>query len=224
MTEEVVPPTAQRRRLWRFSITSMLVLVTAAGAFLGWLRFEIVRIHREERVLQTLPTVIGDGQVNTYYGHRFKGDETPYMLPFVPADSHRIEELFGIDPFRTVKRLTIYAVGNTFSYRRNDDGSFNVVATYVSGLKDQDAALLQQLEHLEFLALEGSPIGNEGLAQLTPLQSIRHLNVAGSKVTKDGIRHIVKFTAIRELNLSNTEITDASLELLASVPLDLLIV
>lgn len=216
--------TRRRSVLKRFSVSSLFLLVTLVAVFLGWIRYEVARTRREAHALKSLEQVIGQGQMNVYYGHRFRRGAEHYKLPFVSQRSRKMEELFGIDPFRTVKRIAIYAVGNTFEYQRNEEGSFNVKATYVSGLKDEDVELLLNFHQLEFLMLEGSPIGDSGAKKLQKLTSLDELNVAGSKVTHAGIPFLTKLPNLTRLNLSNTEIDDSSLSSLRNGRLEWLCV
>ena len=216
--------TGRRSVLKRFSVSSLFVLVTLVAILLGWVRYEFARTHRETHALQSLEQAIGDGQMNVYYGHRFRSDDKHYKLPFVPQRSRKMEELLGIDPFRTVKRIAIYAVGNTFEYERNPEGDFNVKVTYVSGLKDDDVDLLLNFRQLDFLMLEGSPIGDAGAKKLQRLALLNELNVAGSKVTHDGVSFLSKLPNLTRLNLSNTEINDSALAALEGARLEWLCV
>jgi hypothetical protein len=78
---------------------------------------------------------------------------------------------------------------------------------------------LQGLTNLETLAINGTAVGNAGLAVLKPCKGLRDLNLQDTKVNDDGMAHLAELTNLETLNISNNrEITNEGVKHLANLP------
>lgn len=216
----------KRRRRWlRFSLSTLLLLTAIAAAGFAWIGREVSRVRAEENALKAIANVIGSGQLNVLYGDRFKQEGDMFMADFGPENTglrRRIELTFGVDPFRTVKSITIYGVGNGFSYGKDDQGRMTIDATYVAGLRDQDVHLLDSFPYLQFLMLEANPIGDKGAAEIAKLKYIETLILGNTAITEVGVRTIAGLPNLRHLNIGYTIVSDDALTSLADTSLETL--
>ena len=181
------------------------------GVALGWLSNEARRARAEDRVMAKLEQVIGGGQLNVHYGHRFGSDELRDRREFLPAPTgwkKTLSDWLGVDIFLTIKSVTIYGVGNGFTSAIDEQGRYAPKATYVSGLFDKDAALLAELPHLDFLMLEANPIGDQGIRHIGGLTELKFLNLANTQVTDDSKATLSRLHHLEHLNLSRTRVSD----------------
>ena len=212
-----------RRRWLRFSLSTLLVITAVAAACFGWLAREISRARSEERTLAELANVIGGGQLNVLYGDRFQSEDELFMEDFGPENTGVrgwLENHLGIDPFRTVKSITIYGVGNGFSYGVDQNRMMTVQATYVSGLDDQHAEMLLEFPYLKMLMLEGNPISDAGVEHLSGLAQLEFVHLGNTAITDEGVPVIASLPKLKHLHLGHTIVTDRALEALEDCQLE----
>lgn len=213
------PRVTPRRRWLRFSLWSLLAFITVFAVGFGWVAREVSRARSEERALAKLKEVVDGGSVNVYLGDRFGDDDERYSREFLPKNKGWrawIESAFGIDPFNTVKSLTVYGVGNGFEYGVDENRKMTINATYVSGLKDEDSDILLAFPYLEFLMLEANPIGDVGAARIATLKNISSIHLGNTTVTNVGVSELASLPRLDNLTLNRTLISDDVLKSFAS--------
>jgi hypothetical protein len=178
---------------------------------LGWLANEARRATAEARAVVRLGEVIGGGQLNVNYGPRFGTSDLRDTREFLPEPKgwkKKLVDWLGVDIFLTVKSVTIYGVGNSFSSGVDELGRYSPKATYVSGLHDSDAALLAELPYLDFLMLEANPIGDQGIRQFRRLTKLQFLNLSNTQITDEATATITQLPDLEYLNVSRTRVSD----------------
>ena len=212
--------TARRKKWRRFSLGTLLSLVTITALGLGWVANEARRARKEERAVLRLGQVVGkqadggkpvSGQLNVDFGKRFGASEFRDIRVLVPEPKGMekwIAEWLGESFLLTVRGLRIYGVGNNFQPGTDQLGQYEPNATYVSGLFDKDASLLKDLPNIDTLMLEANPIGDDGVQQLKGLKRLKHLNLSNSQITDESASVIASLPNLKTLNVSRTIVGD----------------
>ena len=78
--------------------------------------------------------------------------------------------------------------------------------------------LLERFPSLVRLDLDGSKIGDDGVAKLARLTQLRQLSLGGTRVTDKGLGHLQTLTQLRQLSLEATDVTDAGMPVVAGLP------
>lgn len=218
-----------RSRWKRFSLGALLILITVAGALLGWLSKEVERTRAEERAVLRLSEVVGPaenggqaaaGQLNVHYGSRFDASGPRDMLELLPPPigwRKYLADWVGVNIFHTVKGIQLYAPGSVFKPRVDELGRYRSEARYACGLSDENAALLASFPHIDFLGLECNPITDEGARQLRQLTNLSYLNLSNTQVTDEIADVLAELSKLESLNLSRTRVGAGVAETLAAM-------
>ena len=230
MVETVSDPSTNRRSRWtRFSLGTLLILISLVAGLLGWVSQEAERVRLEERAVLRLNEVVGpaenagrpvSGQLNIDYGNRFESGGPRDMLELLPPPSglrKTLADWLGVNIFHAVKGINLYAPGSVFNSRVDDLGRYRPEATYACGLFDQHAELLANFPHVESLRLECNPISDVGARQLRKLRKLRHLNLSNTQVTDDIAPLLTDLTQLETINLSRTRVGIRVAQALASM-------
>jgi hypothetical protein len=85
-------------------------------------------------------------------------------------------------------------------------------------ITDQGLASITRLPNLKFLNLQGTPVGDEGLAHLSKLGSLKGLDVGRSKVTDAGLARLAGHPGLESLCLWSTKVSDIGVDSLVTCP------
>ncbi len=220
-----------RRRWLRFSLRTMLLVITLLCVWLGPKIIVARRQHEAvEAILKTGGEVEFDYQMvpsgiePDEFGYKSGAD----VLPPGPA---WLRKIIGDEFFCDVVRVTlkgriihesdfaqlaklprlreVWLVGNT-QIELNDAG-------IQRPLEDADLHVLQDLSQLRVLGIypvDGQRMPNikgPRFANLIGLKHLRRLDLDNTNFDDKGMQHIGKLTALKSLSLDNTRITDAGL-------------
>jgi len=224
--------TRSRRRWLRFSLRTMLVLVTVLGIWLG------VRVNQARRQKEAVAALTARG-TGFDYAHQ-RDDAYPHLIDpgrelAVPK---WLEELAGYDFFRTVISVQCYGpvsdddlahlAGLPYIERLYVTGSGSnttdaglshlprpdrlvVFGARDAGVGDGFLKRLRNARRLERLELRQSLITDEGLLAIRKLTKLKHLFLSGTKITAAGMAALPTMSALEFLELERTDITDAGL-------------
>ena len=167
-----------RRRWFRYSLRTLLLMIVAISVALGWFTARMKAAKRQQAAVATIVSLSG---VVVF-------DDQPDDLTAAPTPSPVpgwLRNLLGDDFFRTAVHViafndaTMEAVQELPEIRRLD---------FVGG-PATDAGLVhaRRLSRLETLNLSDTQITDAGLEQLTGLTRLRKLCLRGTAVTDEGV-------------------------------------
>jgi hypothetical protein len=95
----------------------------------------------------------------------------------------------------------------------------DVERVFLSGgkLKDADLVRLRDARGIQYLDLDESTVGDEGLSHLAGMDSLQTLWIAKTRVTDAGMVHLAALPRLQDLRLQYTAITDVGVERIASM-------
>jgi len=179
--------TRRWRKLLRFSLRGMIVLVLVIGGGLGWL----VRSARIQHAAVAAVTGVGgsvmyDWQWNNRTSYTSDASYTG-GASWVPK---WVTDRVGTDYFGHVTSVWLYAIS-----------------------RDADSVLIPvgRLKRLEWLSLIGSNISDTGLAHLSTTPSLSRLELDYTKISDAGLIHVERLKGLTILSLNGTRITDSGL-------------
>ena len=175
------------RRSLRFTLRSLLLLITLTALWLG------VNVHRANQQRRAVQRITQRGG-NVRYDYQFaaNGNPNPNLDSSHPAWLRRF---VGDDFLHNVE-----SVGLDFL----DDP-----------VRDEDLRLLKHLPRVRLLYLGGGKITDDGLAHLQHLRRLELLVLAKNPITGEGIPYLARLPRLEWIDLSWTKVDDAHLAGLA---------
>lgn len=73
-----------------------------------------------------------------------------------------------------------------------------------------DLAVFKNCEHLAYLGLLDTPVGDDGLAYFAGCKGLKFAYLGGTGISSAGVAHLKDCTQLLELNLSNTNVNDTA--------------
>ncbi len=182
-----------RRRLFQFSLRTLLVLTVIVSLGMGWLMKERRRIAARREALIEAGWEWDNFPKQPGWHRMLYGDDEPaFVYSLGIGDSNATDaELVHLTGLTQLKNLSLRKAQIT------DAG-----LTRLKGLG---------LTQLIMLHLDNTPITDAGLVHLTGLTQLRHLGLNNTQITDAGLVHLTGLTQLQSLGLNNTQITDAGL-------------
>jgi hypothetical protein len=180
-----------RRRWLRFSLRTLLVLVTVCGIWLG------VKVDQARRQKRAVEQLLALGADIAYEHQRVDGWYDSSIELDVPTWA---QELCGKDFFQTVYGVYFGPIGWHGSGERR---SWPV--------KDEDLACLADLPHVEEIWLCDAPVGDVALAYLPHPERLRIACFESTTLTDGFLRRLKGSTSLRTLSINSPNITDDGL-------------
>jgi hypothetical protein len=171
-----------KRRLFRFSLRTLLILVAMTCVGFGWLGFKMRQAARQRIVVDAIRE---SGGIVWYDYHDFGVTFNPNAEP---PESAWLRKFLGDNFFANVAYVD-------FGHRP---------------VTDDDIDQLQYIPTLQWLNI-GPQVTDAGLSKLPMFQDLEELYVGGSQVTDAGLVHLRNLKQLRLLSLSNTTIGDVGL-------------
>jgi Leucine-rich repeat (LRR) protein len=169
-------------RWFRFSLRTLLVLVTMAGAGFGWLGMKMRQAQRQKEAVEAIQKL---GGVVTF---DYEEDSNGKLIdPPTPPGPAWLRDLLGDGFFANVTKVHGLA----------------------ANFPDEATVHLQELRKLKNLDLNFTDVTDVGLADLQGLTDLQSLDLAHTQVTDDGLVHVQSLRNMQWLSLTKTEITDA---------------
>ena len=198
-------PSRRLRKLLRFSMRTMIVLVLVIGGGIGWL----VRSARIQRAAAAAITTMGGSVMYDWEWNNAKGytGATTRMPKWL---SDRI----GVDYFGHISSVWLYGIST------DADTALVPVARLtqleelgLSGMAVSDAGLahLEGMTNLSRLDLDYARVTDAGLEHLKGLPRLSVLSLNGTRITDAGMERLKHVTNLTELNIAGTHVTDAGL-------------
>ena len=191
------------RRYLKVSLRSLLLLVLAIGAWLGWLVYT-ARVQRD-----AVAAIERSGGWSEYdWGWRH-GDKIRNGKPWAPK---WLVDHIGADFFGSVVIVVLPDTGSdaVLDHIRHLS-KLEKINLSSSPVTDAGVAHLKGLTHLEELSLRGTRVTDTGVAYLAGLAGLRRLHLGYTKVTDRGLAYLEGLTELRLLHLEGTRVTDTGL-------------
>ena len=235
--QEMASLQSKDRRLMRFSLRGLLVLIVLLAAPLGWAAAKLNKVRRQRAAIAALQ----QAGLQAEYSDResrfpelqrtmedllgadgLRDVEGFYMYNVVShSDDQSREVQFSIDEglahirlFTKLRYLFLNRMNMTGASLRYLQGLPQLASLRLDGSNISDAWLahLEAVPHLKALGLEGTKITDAGLVHVRRLGELEYLNLAGTSITDSGVAHLRALDQLTDLVLSNTAVTDDGLE------------
>lgn len=186
-----------QRRWFRFSLRTLLLVVTVACVGFGWMGHKLRQAERQREAVAAI---------------RELGAWVHYDSDVYPPDHKRrpswLRQSIGEDVFANVVDVRWE--------RASDDALVHLAALPKlehlnlagSEITDNGLTHLRPLKHLRSLDLASTKVTDTGLMHLRPLEHLHSLDLASTTVTDMGLIHIRRLHSLLFLSLLETDTTD----------------
>ncbi|MDC0934641.1 hypothetical protein OAS39_00030 [Pirellulales bacterium] len=202
------------RRLLRFRLFSLLLLVTLCAIWLGIESHYAERQRRAAKALEMLEL-----QVGYDYQKRSSGR---YSDRLQPPGSERLKRFVGEDYFHTVE----YVSNRRTRGKITTEAMVHLAALphieelWIADSKISDESLehIEKLSKITQLALADCDITDAALKHLAGLNTLETLGLTENLIDGDGLKFLRGMTHLRELCLDENPLRDIGLSHIASMP------
>jgi hypothetical protein len=176
-----------RRRLFRFSVRGLLLLILVIGCGLGWIARVVRTGQTQRRAVAAIYQAGGWALYDTDW------DEGQAPTAWHPRWPRSLVDRVGVDYFGTVVFVNLHDRG-TDAVLAQVGRLTHLKQLHRPGLAMTDAELIHlgQLNKLELLSLNHTQVTDAGLVHLKGLKGLKWLRVAGSRVTDAGVGELRK--------------------------------
>jgi Leucine Rich repeat len=203
MSKGILSP--RLRKLLRFSMRTMIVLVLVCGGGMGWL----VRSARVQRAAVAAVTSIGGNVMYDWEWNKRKAyTASTGWIPKWALDN------LGTDYFHTVTSVWLYSISTDADKVLIPVGRLTRLewlSLIGASVSDGGLAQLRGMTSLTRLELDYAPITDAGLVNVKGLTGLTVLSLNGTHITDAGLAHLKTLANLTELNLAGTHVTDAGL-------------
>jgi hypothetical protein len=173
-----------KRRWFRYSLRTLLLLVTVISVGFGWLGIKVRQAQRQKEAVETIR------KSNCFVAYDYQIDSHDfYDSRETPPGPVWLHKLFGIDFF----------------------GNVDCVFWRKSEIADADLVRLKEFTHLRFLHLDHPEIVDADLVHVQAFAKLKSLNLDKTQITDAGLAKLQSLTQLERLCLSETQVTDAGL-------------
>jgi hypothetical protein len=199
------PHPRKRRRLFSFTLRTLLIVLTAASLWLGW------RVNRAHRQREAVAAIVAFGG-SVSYDFESAATVWPHDDAPAPPEPAWLIDVVGVDLFHRVEYASLLVGRN--------DVSTEETAKAVAALED--------LPHLRTLDLCGEQATDETLARLASMKHLEELSLGPRmdwtigrdiqpKVTPDGLRQLAVLKRLRSLTVDGAALDDEALKAIESL-------
>jgi len=238
------PPPKRNRRLWQFSLRTLLVSVIALAV---WLAIWVNHARRQKQAIDHVQMLSGSVQ----YAHQFPtghwdelarndsaeppgpawlrnwlGDEyfvCPVGLNFMgqPIDD---DDMVQVGALTDLERLWIVGgppgtkkiAGFGLTHLRNLTALRDLALCQLP-ISDEDIMSLERLTRLEGLLLSDTLVTDAGLRYLKRLKKLSYLSLSRTQISAAGLEELKGLTELTTLDIQNTKVTDLRLRHLTTL-------
>lgn len=229
------PPKPKRCRRWlRFSLRTLMLMVTAFAVWFGWqcdrarrqkasvagiteLGGTIVYDHEFDGFEGLMVTSMGSGSIAWYHSGR-----ALWLRDAEPWGPKWLRRWMGEDFFQTVVSVNLSQHDRLDYHGQVTDDDLRHLRDLIhvrrlllddcQYVTDRGLEYVAGLDKLERLYLDSTSITDRGLEHLRNLAKLEYLSLEGTNVTDDGLMHLKQLRNLRWLNLGETRITDQGLQ------------
>jgi hypothetical protein len=188
------------RRLFRYSLRTLLVFVTLAALSLGW---KVNQTRNEQRAVAAIEAAGGLVRydwMDDYYQAEVAKGPVHWSAIYGGRDSRRwstLRQWFGDEYFEHVIAVTVF--GSDLDDHDDND------KRWMGGLLD--------LPKLITLDIDDIPINDDDLQHVKDLTALRSLSLSGAAVTDAGVIQLENLTNLEWLDLTSTSVSDESVDI-----------
>ena len=221
MTLRLVECMKNLRRLFQFSLRTLLIVLTALGI---WLGLHVQRARKQKEAVAAVRKLGGwvhyDFQESPAGSRKFDGKIEPWL-------PRPVVSVFGEDFFFDVVEVNL--VYSNDSGKREENANFSSQALRhltefpklrqllmrKSQANDQELAVVGQLKNLEALYIWNAyNVGDKGVTHLIGLRELKTIHLDHSHITDESLRTLAALPSLEEMSLQNHRFTDKGLSYL----------
>ena len=214
------------RRVLRFSVRTLLIVISVFSIWLGWWS---TRAHQQRRgvtrVKEHRGVVVYDYQWHTPPAGT--GGWLQYVDGWwdehLEAPTNPLRNWLGDDYFSTVRGVSF----NWFDEAEISPADLQHLTAFTGlrklsisgmGVGDSGLSYIGRLTSLRSLALEREDVSDAGLDQLTKLHRLESLFLRSRRISDDGLKSIARLRNLRMLRINESSITGEGLAYLRDLP------
>lgn len=191
------------KRWMRFSVSTLLLMMTIACIWLGVLGVRMNRANLQRKVVKAVQEAGGE----VLYEH----EQNPRGMggPARPKPGI-LERLFGIDFAHSVVQVSLTEKTQGVDDLLPDICRLSNLEKLIVGGDVSDAGTkhLSRCKNLTHFIACDAEITDKTLRVLGEVRSLRYLDLAATKITNDGLKHLAPLTELEQLHLWGKEIAD----------------
>ncbi|MCH7728516.1 MAG: PD40 domain-containing protein, partial [Planctomycetes bacterium] len=196
-SQDASEPTKRKRRWFRFSLRTLLIVVVILGIGFAWVAFKFQQVWEQRKVVAEIEKVGGE----SYFCYELRAGTSPG-----PA---WLKEILGEDFFATVVHVYLYDKKATDDTLANIAKLTELETLIISNIAVSDVGIqhVSNLTKLVYLELSHTCVSNAGLAHLKKLKQLKTLDLSGSRVTGEGFVHLRHLSNLEELYILSEQAT-----------------
>ncbi len=205
----MMKPAVKRRRWLRYSMRTMLVVVTLLCVLLALV---IVPAQRQRRAVQKIRA--SSSRSEAVYDYEYQG---PHGWSAELRGPEWLRHWVGVDYFQQVVsvRLELKRGDEVTPNELADLPGLRQLAVYGMPITDDGLRTLACLRKMESLWFESNQITDDGLEYLSSLTELKSLGVVSNQVTGEGLRPLVAPGKLESLFLQSDSISPRGMEAVA---------
>ncbi len=204
--------THSRRRFFRYSLRTLMLVVTVFCVWLGW---QVQKARNQQYVISIV--VAENGLIAYQHGLiEYQGgtDRMRKLSKDGPPGSTWLRRLIGNEYFFRVSRVEVHGerIDDTFLAAIKRLADIRGLSVGGPSLTDEGVKHISKMNRLEALNVSGRRVTDQGLLYLKDLKSLGHLGLVNTRITDKGLVHLRSFRVLTTLNLNGTPVTDKGLK------------
>ena len=210
------------RRIFRFSLRTLLALMLIASLSLAWLgvrgrRMAVIAELKAQGVelrLKPPPSWVEE-RLGSYFGQgltRVEWADAPFFGARSKSDMRAgrtpLTQLAQLTDMRRLRLDYCYDVDDRSSQPLRRLRRLEELSLTSTNAGDGTLETIGRLRRLTLLQLNNTQITDEGCKFLRRLTSLKRLDLRNTAVTGEGLRSIAELRSLKRLNLAQTQLTD----------------
>lgn len=206
--KEMAATTRPKERRWlRFSLRTVLLVITLGALLLGW---RVSQVRRQQAAVARI--VEAGGSVRYRFDRPRFGQTHESGRPILTGPAW-MRRLMGDEGFQVVHAVDLPGTRKDQELMEliSSFRQLEALAAYGGHLCDRDLRHLARLTELRRLCIDSHRITDRGLVHLAGLHNLETLDLRHARLTDEGLRHLAAMTQMEVLFLDSPRITDAGL-------------
>jgi hypothetical protein len=190
------------RRILRFSVRGLIVVVLVICGWLGW-------VVRCARIQCTTVAELRKAGAFAVYDWNWKNGRVNHGKPWRPK---WLVDAIGIDYFGSVNYVGIFHPSEKVLFHSGQLGEVQELGIVnQEEITDGGLAHVKGLTKLSKLNLFKSRVTDAGMVHLKGVTGLKELNLNATRITDSGLANLEDLTKLSDLNLSHTIVTNAGM-------------